>query len=56
MNCPNCKAKLSCSCKLRVSSNGTQCCTNCISTLENRVSNTVSNGNQNPQIVKVSVK
>lgn len=28
--CPNCKAALSCKCKLRTASDKTQCCTYCI--------------------------
>lgn len=29
MNCPNCKAPLTCSCKIRKATDGTQVCTNC---------------------------
>jgi len=29
-NCPNCKSKLNCSCKLRKASDQKQCCVNCV--------------------------
>lgn len=32
--CPNCKSKLSCSCKLRTASDGKKVCTSCITTYE----------------------
>ena len=28
--CPNCSAKLGCSCKLRKAADGKQCCVNCV--------------------------
>lgn len=34
MNCSNCKAVLSCGCKVRKASNGTSCCTACITSYE----------------------
>ena len=33
-NCSNCKTKLGCSCKKRVSSNKISCCVNCIGAIE----------------------
>jgi hypothetical protein len=32
--CPNCSRKLSCGCQRRVASNGSACCSNCITSLE----------------------
>jgi hypothetical protein len=29
-NCPNCKTKLGCSCKLRKAADGKQCCVSCV--------------------------
>lgn len=34
--CPNCKKTLSCGCQKRKASDGTQVCTNCISTYEGK--------------------
>ena len=34
MECPNCKAKLGCSCKLRKASDGKQICTHCLTKYE----------------------
>jgi hypothetical protein len=34
MNCPNCKAALGCSCKLRKASDGKQVCTHCLTNYE----------------------
>lgn len=39
MTCPNCKAKLGCSCKLRTATDGTRVCTSCITKYENDKSN-----------------
>ena len=39
MNCPNCNARLSCSCKLRSASNGAQVCTHCINAYELKLVN-----------------
>jgi len=35
MNCPNCKAKLTCGCQKRSAPNGKQCCSNCINQCNN---------------------
>ena len=35
-NCPNCRRKIGCSCKLRKATRGKQCCVSCV-TQENNV-------------------
>ncbi len=39
MNCPNCKASVGCSCKLRKASDGRQVCINCSSNYETFLKN-----------------
>jgi len=51
--CPNCKAKLSCGCQKRSASNGTQGCTNCITSLELSLKNSPNPGSVSPSNVKV---
>ena len=34
MNCSNCNRQLGCKCQLRTTSDGTKCCSYCISTYE----------------------
>lgn len=35
--CPNCKDKLSCSCKKRTASDGKTCCTKCVQKYETQL-------------------
>lgn len=35
--CPNCKKRLSCGCKRRKASDGTQCCSSCVQAYEKSI-------------------
>lgn len=39
MNCPNCKARLSCGCQKKKAKDGTQVCTHCVTTYNNSLKN-----------------
>jgi hypothetical protein len=39
MTCPNCKVKLSCSCKIRKATDGKQVCSTCINDYETFLKN-----------------
>jgi transcription elongation factor Elf1 len=36
-SCPNCNARLSCGCQRRQASNGAAACTNCVSSVEEKI-------------------
>jgi len=37
MNCPNCRAAITCGCQKRVASNGAQVCSSCIQAYEQQL-------------------
>mgnify|MGYP003633570264 CR=1 FL=1 len=37
MKCNNCNATLSCGCKKRAASDGTSCCTGCVTVYNNKI-------------------
>ena len=39
MNCPNCRAAITCGCQKRVASNGAQVCSSCIQAYEQMLAN-----------------
>jgi len=41
MKCPNCNSTLSCGCQRRTASDGTQCCSSCVSQYEQKL---IANG------------
>lgn len=45
MKCPNCNATLSCGCQRRTASDGTGCCSSCITLYEKKL---IANGPKQP--------
>lgn len=37
MNCPNCGSPITCGCQKKTASDGTPCCSNCITSYENKL-------------------
>lgn len=59
MNCPNCNAKMSCSCQKRVASDGKQVCSTCKASYEIKIKSPKSSNhlgsNQHGSVLSVSV-
>lgn len=52
MKCPSCGAVLGCGCQRRIASDGTPCCSKCVTTVNTRLAQKAKNLNQNPLIKK----
>jgi len=58
--CPNCSAKLGCSCKLRKAADGTQCCVSCVTQRNNvykqKTKNAANVTNTTPVLISATAK
>jgi hypothetical protein len=54
--CQNCKTRLTCGCQKRKAKDGTACCSNCVTTYNNKLSGNTksSSGTLNPTNVSAS--